>query len=193
MRTTRTIVLAGAALLLAAGTAYAASSELHTMKVSLPDGSVAHIAYSGDVAPKVEIAPANARGITAFEPVDAAYPDPFMELDRISAMMEQQADAMFRHAVEMDQATASGTTPAQLVSTGELPAGSTVQYTFYSSSNGNDACTQSIEWRSDGSGSEPKMIRTSTGNCGAAAQDGAARLNAPSPEQQASTTAGKPA
>ena len=45
-----------------AGTAIAANSETHVMNVSLPDGSVAHVQYVGDVAPKVTVEPGRLRG-----------------------------------------------------------------------------------------------------------------------------------
>ena len=72
MRFARTTILAGGAAMLLAGTAAYAADKLHTMNVSLPDGSVAQIEYSGDVAPKVSVVPAT---------VPIAYADPFAELD----------------------------------------------------------------------------------------------------------------
>ena len=49
--------LAGIAAAAIAGTAIAAGSKSHVMNVPLPDGSVAHIQYVGDVAPKVTVEP----------------------------------------------------------------------------------------------------------------------------------------
>ena len=56
MRKIQTVLLAGA-LALAGTAAFAASSDVHHMKVRLADGSVANIEYTGDIAPKVSLAP----------------------------------------------------------------------------------------------------------------------------------------
>ncbi len=86
MRFKRTLFLAGAATLLAAGTAAAAADKLKTMDVALPDGSVAHIEYAGEVAPKVTVVPAWRQGWTAH--------DPFAALDRIAYEMRARHQAM---------------------------------------------------------------------------------------------------
>ena len=92
MRFARTTILAGGAAMLLAGTAAYAADKLHTLNVSLPDGSVAQIEYSGDVAPKVSVVPAT---------VPIAYADPFAELDRMAAYMEAQHAAMMRQMPDM--------------------------------------------------------------------------------------------
>ena len=98
MRFARTTILAGGAALLLAGTAAYAAEKLHTMNVSLPDGSVAQIEYAGDVAPKVAVRPADA--------VPIAFVDPFAELDRMAAYMEVQHRAMMQQVAAMEQAAA---------------------------------------------------------------------------------------
>ena len=51
------------------------------------------------------------------------------------------------------------------VAQGAAPQGGVVQYSFYSSSSGQNGCTETVEWRSDGSGKEPQVVRASSGNC----------------------------
>src|SRR3982751_6783022 len=100
MRLTRKAVLAGIASLAAAGAAFAAQApRFHNMNVHLPDGAVAHVRYSGDVAPVVTVDNVPAPGwldpagaLTGFDPA------PFAALDRIAAEMDRQADAMLRQA-----------------------------------------------------------------------------------------------
>ena len=55
MRKLRTALIGGAVAVAATGAAVAASEHIHMMKVNLPDGAVAQIHYTGDVAPKVEV------------------------------------------------------------------------------------------------------------------------------------------
>src|SRR5690348_14154562 len=98
MRLTRKIILAGSAALLALGTAAAAADKLHTMNVALPDGSVAHIQYVGDVAPHVVVRPVEA--------VPVAFVDPFAEMDQVFAAMEAQHQAIMQQVAQMQQAAA---------------------------------------------------------------------------------------
>jgi hypothetical protein len=163
MRLARTTILAGGAALLLAGTAAAAAEKLHTMNVALPDGSVAQIEYTGDVAPKVAVAPAEA--------VPVAYVDPFAELDRMAAYMEAQHQAMMQQVAAMEQAAAragSGT-PGQLTVVGDLPAGT--HFTYVSSTTDANGCTQTVQYSSDGSSAQPKVTRTSAGSCDKATSD----------------------
>jgi hypothetical protein len=157
MRFTRTTILAGGAALLVAGTAAYAADKLHTLNVSLPDGSVAQIEYTGDVAPKVSVAPAEAPA--------AAYADPFAELDRMAAYMEAQHQAMMQQFQALQQAAArSGAgAPGQLTVVGDLPAGT--HYTYVSSTTDEHGCTQTVEYSSDGGSAPPKVTRTSAGSC----------------------------
>lgn len=161
----RTAMIAGAATLLFAGVAVAATANLHTMQVSLPDGSVAQITYVGDTAPKVAIAPVDAQA--------AASADPFAAMDRdfarVSAMMAaQHQQAMQQVAAMQQQAAAAGAQPGKVFIAGTMPQGSSYSYSVVSSSNGRGSCTQSVEWRSDGAGKEPQVTRASSGDCGAA-------------------------
>jgi hypothetical protein len=153
----RTALIAGAATLLFAGVAVAATAKFHTMQVNLPDGSVAQITYAGDVAPKVAVEPVDARA--------DAYADPFAAMERDMALVEQRNAEVMRQVAAMQQQAAAGGQPGQFVVTG--PAGASYSYTMVSSSTGNGTCTQTVEWRSDGSGKQPQVTRASSGDCGA--------------------------
>lgn len=166
---------AAAVALLGAGVAEAATAGLHTMKLDAPDGSVVHVEYTGDVAPRVEIVPADARA-PATVPMMV---DPFAGMERISAMMDAQMNAMMQRAALIQQQTASmqqhavATTDGEpgLTVAGGVPQG--VHMTYYSSSTDANGCTRSISYSSDGSGAQPKMTQAASGGCDAA--QGAAR------------------
>jgi len=155
----RTALIAGAATLLFAGVAVAATAKFHTMQVSLPDGSVARITYAGDVAPKVAVEPVDAQA--------AAYVDPFAAMERDMALVQQRHAEVMRQIAAMQQQAAAQAQSGQVVVTGNMPAGSSYSYSMVSSSNGNGSCTQTVEWRSDGSGKQPQVTRASSGDCGA--------------------------
>src|SRR3546814_11283388 len=70
----RTAVLAGAAAIATAGTAIAAANHNRVMTIDLPAGSLARIAYQGDVAPTVTLEPA--RGFAPVRFVDPPTPAP---------------------------------------------------------------------------------------------------------------------
>jgi hypothetical protein len=164
----RTAILAGVGTLLFAGAAVAATAKFHTMSVDLPDGSVAHITYAGDVAPKVAIDAANAQD-QQDGPDDAVANDPFAAMDqdfaRVSAMMAHQQQQMTQQVAAMQHQGAGQ--PGQVVITGNMPAGSSYSYTMVSSSNGKASCSQSVEYRSNGDGKAPMVTRASSGDCGA--------------------------
>jgi hypothetical protein len=160
----RTAVIAGAATLLFAGAAIAATTNLHTMRVSLPDGSVAQITYVGDTAPKIAIEPVDA--------LPAAFAEPFAAMDRdfarVSAIMEAQRQQAMQQVVALQRQAAVGAQPGKVFVPGAVPAGGSYSYTVVSSSDGQGSCTQSVEWRSDGTGKQPLVTRASSGDCGAA-------------------------
>ena len=66
------------------------------------------------------------------------------------------------------QAPAGSGSAGHVVVTGNMPAGSSYSYTMVSSSDGKASCTQTVEWRSDGSGKAPQVTRASSGDCGTA-------------------------
>jgi hypothetical protein len=183
MRFTRTTILAGAAVLLAAGTAAAAAETLHTMNVALPDGSVAQIEYTGDVAPTVSVAPAAAVPIAplSIAPLPIAFVDPFAQLDRMAAYMEARHQAMMQQVAAMEQTAtrAAPGAPGQVTVVGDLPAGT--HFTYVSSTTDAKGCTQTVQYSSDGSSAQPKVTRTSAGSCDKAASDAPVPVSAPKP------------
>lgn len=166
----RKYLLGAAALaILGAGAAEAeaeaAAARLHTMNVNAPDGSIVQVQYSGEVAPKVEVVPAD-RVQSAAMP-DMA--DPFAAMDDIAAIMDarmnvmmQQAAMMQAHAARMQQQDApSGGSP--LIMTGDMPKGA--QVTYYSTSTDANGCTRSVSYSSDGSGTAPKITQAASDRC----------------------------
>jgi hypothetical protein len=163
MRKLPKALLAVGGVALAAGVAQAAE-RMKTMQVAMPDGSIAEIHYAGDVAPRVAVVPVEAQRVIAY--------DPFAELERISAMMEARHAAMMRQMAAMQQrvqaaAAAGASAPGQVVVSGTLPAGAHYSYTMVSTSAGANGCIQTVEYSSDGSGAEPRVTRTSSGDCSA--------------------------
>jgi len=162
----RTALIAGAASALLAGAALAAHDESRTMLVALPDGSVQHIQYRGDVAPRLVILPA-AQSVGL---LDAAFGpgSPFAEMERISAAMEAHAQAMMRQVAAMQaQMSAADGRGILMTNAAGRPVG-VMHYSYVSSTTTADGCTQTVQYSSDGSSSQPKLIRTSAGSCGTA-------------------------
>ena len=165
MRKLRTALIAGVVTLGIAGAAVAAAERVHVMNVNLPDGGVAQIHYIGDVAPRIQVVNAPSAsvqmavpaGFGALELEHVAQDDPFVQMDMMMAQMEQAAAAASRaNGRQTMQVAQQGTQPQQ---------GSVVQYSFYSSTSGQNGCTQTVEWRSDGSAKEPEVVRASSGDC----------------------------
>ena len=190
MRKLRTALIAGAVTLGVTGAAVAAAERVHVMKVDLPDGGVAQIHYIGDVAPSIRVVDAQSgparivmpAGFAALGLDQVAADDPFAQMDMMMAQMEQRHHAMMQQFAQMEQAAmaaqANGpSSPSTVqVAQGALPQGSVVQYSFYSTTSGQNGCTQTVEWRSDGSAKEPQVVRASSGNC-----DGVERSSEPIP------------
>ena len=164
------LIGAAALAVLGAGVAEAASARLNTMQVSAPDGSVVHVQYSGDVAPKVEVVP-----VSDAMPASAIL-DPFAQMEQISAMMDAQMNAMMQraamlqqHAAQMQQhAVATGQTTQ--IAPGVTLAGTAPQgmhVTYYSSSTDASGCTRSVSYSSDGTGTAPKMTQAASDGCDA--------------------------
>lgn len=188
MKITSTLVL-GAIGLGLAGTALAAAHDLHTMKVALPDGSVALVQYRGDVVPQIQVA----------QPVD-----PFAEMAAQMAQLEAQSRAMMAQAAAMQREAAAH--PGQsvtVVSDGKAPDGKvpdgvstwTSVTTISNGSNGEGGtCTQTTSMRSDGAG-KPQMTQASSGDCDAVQRDGPAvpaAVTAPVPPKAPVVPARKP-
>jgi hypothetical protein len=158
MRTLRTAILAGIATLGVAGAAVAASHATHSLAVDLPDGSVARIDYSGDVAPKVTIEPALHPLLTA-APFDAVAFAPF---DRVFADLERQQQALLQQARTLP--LRPGGAGLNLAALGALPPG-TVSYSFVSTSDGSHVCSRSWQVSAPAAGQAPKVVEASSGDC----------------------------
>jgi hypothetical protein len=164
MRLIPAALLAGAASLVLAGGAYAASR--HVMTVDLPDGGVARIAYEGNVAPKVSIVPA--RRVA----VPVAYVDPFARMDAMFAVMQRQHDAMIRQAAALAAqadagAMANGAAPLMVVSATGAPAGG--HFTYVSTTTTRDGtCGHSVRIVQR-AGAQPQRVERSFGDCSASA------------------------
>jgi hypothetical protein len=94
MHSLRLALAAGIGLIGVAGVSGIATARepaTHVMTVALPGGGVAHITYSGDVAPQVTFPPALLPWAAAFGPQS-----PFAALERISAEMDREAAALFQ-------------------------------------------------------------------------------------------------
>lgn len=186
MRNVRATVLAGVALALVAGTAVAAGKDTKTVNVALPDGSVAHVEYTGNVAPKVTIQPlSQSIPIRFLDPFDAA---PFEMFDRISTAMDRQFDTVMQqvHAgASLPQA--NGGAPA-FAAFGKLPEGVT-SYSFVSTSDGRSVCNRSWQMTSNGQATPAKVTYASSGDCsGAVAKpDGPIQAKAAAPEAKPRT------
>jgi hypothetical protein len=190
MRFMRPMLLASLATALAGVTAVAAAERqpVHVLTVSLPDGSVEHIRYTGDVAPRIVIGAGDAATALSGSPAglfDSAFgPDSaFAAFDRIAAEMDRQAATMLQQAMTAAPSDTSGPamlTPAALASLARAPAGAT-SYSFVSSSSGAGTCSRSVEVTSLGDGKAPQVIRKASGDCGGGAKASPAPVVAAKP------------
>ncbi len=189
MRLTRTLLIAGVAATVVAGVATAAALHTHTLTVRLPDGGVERIVYTGDVAPRVEVAPA-APIVWAGEPGfdDAA----FAAMDQISAQMDREMAAMLRQADALQASVMAGAGPLTFASTGDLPPGAQSFY-YVSTLSGAGVCSRSVEITSTGDGREPRVVSHSSGDCGTSAAPTVSRpldaAPAPTPDRARLTQA----
>ncbi|HUB84464.1 MAG TPA: hypothetical protein VL971_02140 [Rhizomicrobium sp.] len=148
---TKTFLLAGiaaAAIIGFAGLADAQAPAIHTMTVQLPGGGLETIRYTGDVAPKIVVAPAGM-------PMPAAFMPTFTAFDQIAAQMDRQMDAM------MYQMRAMPMMP--MMSMPDMN-----QLMQAAARNGGGFCAQSVSITSTGNG-PAKVVRHMAGNCGGAA------------------------
>ncbi|MCT2399088.1 hypothetical protein [Novosphingobium mangrovi (ex Huang et al. 2023)] len=178
----RKYLIAGAALaLLGAGVAQAATAKLHTMEVDAPDGAVVQVQYTGKVAPRVRILPVDAVpvDVVAVPAVMPAMADPFVEMARVSAIMDAHMQAMMQRAALVRQqaarmqqeAVVHGAAPAApgFTLAGDMPRG--MHVTYYSSTTDASGCTRTISYSSDGSGAAPRLTKAASDGCDAAAPD----------------------
>lgn len=159
-------ILAGVAAAAVAGSAVAAS-RTHVMDVPLSDGSVAHIEYVGDVAPKVTIAPAPFARFGA-NWVPMALPS-MPNLDRMMKEMQRRSAELVRQSqILAKQPWGAYAGMPNMASFGNLPAGET-STTVVSISNNGSTCTRTTEVVSQGAGKAPKVTSNVSGTCGTSA------------------------
>lgn len=169
MRFVRTAIIAGIATAALAGAALAAHDDARLMLVALPDGSVQHIRYPADAAPHlVLISPA-----LPSSPFDMAFgpASPFAEMERISAAMDAQAEAMLRQAAALQaKPSAPADGPAMVMTDAQGRPVGLMRYNFVSTATTADGCTSTISYSSDAAaaGTQPKVLRTGSGACGEA-------------------------
>jgi hypothetical protein len=149
MRKIQTVLLAGA-LALAGTAAFAASSDVHHMKIRLADGSVANIEYTGDVAPKVSLAAPRPMDFAAFAPQFGFAP--FAGFEQIDAMMNAQMRQMQQ---QIDAMMA-------------MPLGANAPMEAAFGKNGGNFCAQSVRITTDANGKQ-NIERKTAGNCGGSA------------------------
>lgn len=176
MRITRPILFAGVAIALVGVTAVSAAEKQHVLIVHLPDGQVEQIRYTGDVAPRIVLAPAMAardEGAPMAGFLDSAFggESPFAQMDRISAEMDRQAAAMMQQVSMAAARPAQGDATApggnvQTVVLGAAPAGAHYSYVSTSSVNGK-TCTTSVKSVSQGAGKPDQLLRKVSGDCSA--------------------------
>lgn len=183
MRIVRTAIIAGLAAAALAGAAVAAHDEGKMMLVALPDGTVQHIRYAGDDASRVALVPVHSPATL----IEAAFgsASPFAEMERISAAMDAQAAAMMRQAAALHaQAPAADGRGVVLANAAGQPVG-VMHYSYVSSTVSADGCTRTVRISSNGSEQQPRVIRTSAGDCSTA-------QTAPSPAIAPAPAAARP-
>lgn len=163
MKSHSPILIAGAAALAltAAVTAAVASgpSDRHEITFQLPGGGSERIEYTGE-APQVVISPTPlAWPWTA--PGGFWTTPSFASLERMSADMDREMDALFRN----DLASFSSEPKLDDATLANLPPG-TFSTTWFSTSFGNGFCTRITQVSKPASGSKPQIVSHETGDCG---------------------------
>jgi hypothetical protein len=188
MRLTRKAVLGGIASFAVAGAALAAEKpakpNVSVLEVALPDGGLARISYSGDVAPQVRVGRAGAGALPAG--FDARFDmAPFAAMDRIMAEMDVRAAQMMGRMRELQVRMAAAARAAETgdpqgmrqvslpgfglaagpIAISALPPGA-VSYSSVTQVSGNGGCTQSVEVTRTSADAQPRVVRRASGDCG---------------------------
>ncbi len=160
MRNIKALLVAGissVAILGFAGLAQAESPAVHTMTVQLPGGGVETIRYTGDVAPKIVVAPAG-----SVMPAMST----FVAFDQIAAQMDRQMNMMMQQVRAMPMMTMMGMPDMNQLMQAAARNG------------GGSFCAQSMSVTSTGNGQPAKVVTHSVGNCGGnATANGANQAN----------------
>ncbi len=182
-----TMILAGLAAAVLAGVGprpAGAAPAGHELIVHLPNGAVERIAYTGDVPPQVVVMPAPAAldafsaplptGVVAPMPADFAADPVFAALERMSATIDRNMDALFRQADSLALQPLPGPSGLrQAALSGHVPAGVSGYSMVAAASNGG-VCMRSVQVTVPGSGGKPKVVRHQAGDCAAGAGGNAA-------------------
>ena len=184
MRKLPKAVLAGMACLVVAGTAVAASRDMHSMNVSMPDGTVAHILYHGDVAPRVSLDPARTE-----MPVLKGFDWPLTSFDRLSAELDRQATIMFRQAADLSKAPWRDGGTLQNPASISSPHGALMEYYESTTTTSDGSCTRTVQMTSNGPNRAPKVNASVSGNC---PTDGRQQEPATSASWSSTATSGGP-
>ena len=160
MRLISKLAVAGVGVVaLSSGAALA--QEMHVMKVALPDGSTAHIRYAGDTPPQVAVVPVRQVAV----PIAWNRVDPFAQMDRVFADMNRQMAAMLQQANQLRAPELQAGAKLDSAALAKRPARA-LRYSYVSTTS-NGGCTQSVQYISDGSAAQPKVISQSSGDCSA--------------------------
>lgn len=163
MKTHAPVLIAGAAALAltVAVTAAVASgvSDRHEITLQLPGGGTERIEYTGE-APQVVFSPAPLAWPWV-APGDFWAPPAFASLERMSADMDREMNALFKGDLAV-LSTAPKIDDATLAS---LPPG-TISTTWFSTSFGNGFCARVTQISKPSSGGKPQIVSHETGDCG---------------------------
>ncbi len=184
MQKFRTAALIGAVVLAAAGLAGASAGELartHVLTIRLPDGSVEQIRYLGDRPPQIHFTQDPAPLLwPGFERVDMN--SPFAALDRMSAEMDRDAQALLNETADLQASAFGFPDPLALIDSGRLAPGAR-SVSVVSTLSGGHVCTRSVEVYASPEGGRPRIVTRTSGDCGGSARgslpSGARRPGAP--------------
>ena len=167
MQKVRTAALIGAVVLGAAGLASAGAGELaktHTLNVRLPDGSVEQLRYVGDRPPQISFRQAPDPFFSpGFDPVD--LDSPFVALDRMSAEMDREAQAILDETPVWRDSAFGFPAPLALAHSGRLAPGAR-SFSVVSTLSGGHVCTRSVEAYASPDGGQPRIVTRTSGDCG---------------------------
>jgi hypothetical protein len=173
MRLLPSLVLAAGIGFAGTAGALAAGEQIHQMTIKLPAGGVAHVTYTGNVAPRITVDqnPAHA----AADPAFAIFARMQADMDRqMHAMQALFSDPALWQRPELDNAILNG-----------KPGGADDLFSI-STAKGSGFCTQSVQITQNGN-EKPKVVRRTAGNCGTSATPDAALKDAPQNDPQVTT------
>jgi hypothetical protein len=174
MRITRIACLTGVAAAVLAGYASLAQAltpqiQTHVLTLRLPDGRIEQVRYVGDVPPTVT--PGSDPVAASFEPMSA-----FAMMDRISAAMDRQAEALLRSIDTARNNTGPNNTGPNNTgpnntgpnNTGPGNTGPGVGgFGLIPAMSGPGVCMRSVQITYTGNG-QPHVVSQTSGDCGPA-------------------------